>query len=102
MPSLHRAMTMEEVRKLVESWWSTAMSNAIVEVVASDVYLSFPPESIAVFRTRDGRYHYIEQFGDYTQEIDGEATLTMETRDTLAEVVRELCSEDDRKRLGLT
>jgi hypothetical protein len=54
-----------------------------------------------IFLLKDGRFGYVTAGCDYTG-WDCQAGGHGDTRATLDEVVRELCSDDDRKRLGLT
>lgn len=55
---------------------------------------------VGIFRLKDGRIGYLTAGCDYTG-WDCQAGGHGDTRPTLDEVVRELCTEDDRKRLGL-
>jgi len=53
-----------------------------------------------IFRLKDGRVGYLTAGCDYTG-WDCRAGGNGDTRATLDEVIRELCTDDDRKRLGL-
>lgn len=55
---------------------------------------------VGVFHLKDDRFLYLTAWCDYTGWGCREGGNS-EVRATLDEVVRELCQEDDRKRLGL-
>lgn len=72
----------------------------VAEVVAAVDGYNDGDSWTGVFRLKDGRYGYLTAWCDYTG-WDCQAGGHGDTRATLEEVIRELCTEDDRKRLGL-
>ena len=72
----------------------------VAEVIAVAEGQNDADNWVGVFKLKDGRFGYLTAWCDYTGWgcLDGGHG---DTRATLADVIIELCEEDDRKRLGL-
>lgn len=55
---------------------------------------------VGIFRLKDGRILYVSAGCDYTG-WDCQSSGVADWRDNLDDVIRELCTDDDRKRLGI-
>lgn len=76
------------------------IEEAVAEVVAAADGCHDGDNWVGVFKLKDGRFLYVSAGCDYTG-WDCRAGGHGDTRPTLDEVVRELCGDDDRARLGL-
>jgi hypothetical protein len=72
----------------------------VAEVIAAEDGQNDGDSWVGIFRLRDGRIGYLKAGCDYTG-WDCQAGGTGDTRRTLAEVARELCEDDDRRRLKI-
>ena len=86
--------------------WQAAFNEAEVDpACVSEVLAMAEGENdgdnwVGVFRTKGGAFLYVTAGCDYTG-WDCQASGSHETRRTLEQLVRECCTDDDRRRLGL-
>jgi hypothetical protein len=57
-------------------------------------------EIVGIFRLKDGRFLYVSGGCD-TTGWDCQSSASGEIRNTLGDIVRECCTDDERKRLGI-
>jgi hypothetical protein len=72
----------------------------VSEVIAAEDGENDGDNWVGIFRLKDGRIGYLTAGCDYTG-WDCQADGHGDTRRTLVEVVRELCEDDDRRRLKI-
>lgn len=92
---------------LASSDWEEAFSYApfnrgdVVEVLHSVEGQNDGDSWVGIFRLADGRFGYLTAWCDFTG-WDCQANGHGDTRATIDDVIRELCTDDNRLRLGLT
>jgi hypothetical protein len=72
----------------------------VAEVLATEDGENDSDNWVGVFLLKDGRYAYLTAGCDYTG-WDCQASGNSETRATLAEIIRECMTDDDRRRLNM-
>jgi hypothetical protein len=84
------------------SYWMPVPLEDVAEVIAEDVVKGEMREEeiVGLFKLKDGRFLYVTGGCD-TSGWECQAHASGEIRDTLLALVRECCTDDDRRRLKI-
>jgi hypothetical protein len=98
---------MTEILERISNYdWEQAFGYApfkreeVAEVIVAEEGEGDGDSWVGIFRLKDDRIGYLKAGCDYTG-WDCQASGAGDTRRTLVEVVRELCEDDDRRRLKI-